>query len=379
MRVLMVTTSYPDHPGSQRGIFIRELCLGLRDRGVEVMVLTPKVLAASPLREDDHGIAVRRFSYPSGGRQLNQMDSIPVLAMAVYMVSGFIGAIRAARTFRPDVIHGNWIVPTGLIASLAGVVTGTPVINTARGMDTRVRRNRPVGALFDLAVRLSDRLTVVSDAMRSIPGLTDAEVISSGIDPAFLDLAPDTASRTVLFTRSLEPVYDAATLVRSVPLVREKMPEARFVIAGSGTLEEPLKSLARDLGARDHVTFLGHVPHGEVLEQVSRSRVFVSTALADGTSIALLEAMAAGLVPVVTDIEANRSLVRHGEDGYLFRPGDEQDLAGNLLRALSGEISTHVLLQKKVSLREQVPWSIIADRYVRSYNRLIARDSGQGG
>ncbi len=379
MRVLMVTTSYPDHPGSQRGIFIRELCLGLGDRGVEVMVLTPRVLAASPLLEDDHGIVVRRFRYPSGDRQLNQMDSIPVFAMAVYMTSGFIGAIGAIRAFRPDVIHGNWIVPTGLIASLAGFVTGLPVINTARGMDTRVRHNRLVRILFTLAVRLSDRLTVVSDAMRSIPGLTDAEVISSGIDPVFFDIQPNPSSKAVLFSRSLEPVYDAATLIRSVPLVLEKAADAQFTIAGSGTQDERLRSLAHDLGIEDRVTFLGHVPHREIPSLASRSRVFVSTALADGTSVALLEAMAAGLVPVVTDIEANRALVTHGHDGYLFRPGDGQDLAAYILKALSGEISAPVLLQKKESLRERVPWSIVADRYVRSYNRLTERHPGHDG
>lgn len=371
MRVLMVTTSYPDHPGSQRGIFIRELCLGLRDRGVEVMVLTPRVLAASPLIEDDHGIVVRRFRYPSGGRQLNQMDSIPVLAMVVYMASGFIKTIGAIRAFRPDVIHGNWIVPTGLIASLAGFITGLPVINTARGMDTRVRGNRLVRVLFTLAVRLSDRLTVVSDSMRSIPGLTSAEVLSSGVDTVFFDIHPDPSSKTVLFTRSLEPVYDATTLIRSVPLVCEKVPEVRFTIAGSGTQDERLKSLAHDLGVEDRVTFLGHVQHREIPSLASRSRVFVSTALADGTSVALLEAMAAGLVPVVTDIEANRALVTHGHDGYLFRPGDEHDLAEGVLRAFSGEISAKALLQKRDALQKRIPWGIVADRFIHGYNQLL--------
>lgn len=376
MRVLMVTTSYPDHPGSQRGIFIRELCLALKGRGVEVMVLTPRVLATSPLREDDHGIVVRRFRYPSGGRQLNQMDSIPVLAMAVYMASGFAAALGAARTLRPDVIHGNWIVPAGLIASLAGLVTGTPVINTARGMDTRVRQNRIVRALFHLAVRLSDGLTVVSEAMRSIPGLAGAEVISSGVDPAFFDITPAAPSKTVLFTRSLEPVYDAATLVRCVPLVLEEEPDARFVVAGSGSQEDGLKELARDLGVEERVSFLGHVPHIEVAGLASRSRVFVSTALADGTSIALLEAMAAGLVPVAADIDATRALIAHGHDGFLFRPGDERDLAACIVRALSGTVTGDALLAKRSYLKERVLWGTVADRFIRGYNQLLESTRG---
>jgi glycosyltransferase involved in cell wall biosynthesis len=371
MKVLVVTTSYPDHPGSQRGIFIRDLCLELHGKGVEVMVLTPKVLEASPLREHDAGITVSRFPYPSGNTQLNQAESIPVFAMSVYMVSGLLAALRSVLAFRPDVIHGNWIVPAGLIASLAGALTGTPVVLTARGMDTRVRKNRLVRALFALAVRLSDAVTVVSDAMRSIPGLERAEVISSGVNTSFFAVTPDGSSKTVLFTRSLEPVYDAATLVRCVPLVREKVKDARFVVAGTGSQEQGLKSLAHDLGVADCVRFLGHVAHKDIPGLASRSRVFVSSALADGTSIALLEAMASGLVPVATDIEANRALITHGQDGYLFRPGDEHDLARNILRALAGEIPARVLLQKRASLQARIPWSTVADRYISSYNRLL--------
>jgi glycosyltransferase involved in cell wall biosynthesis len=378
MKVLVVTTSYPDHPGSQRGIFIRDLCLELHGKGIEVMVLTPKVLEATPLREHDAGVTVSRFRYPSGNTQLNQAETIPVFAMSVYMVSGLVAALRSVAAFRPDVIHGNWIVPAGLIASLAGTLTGTPVMLTARGMDTRVRENRMVRALFALAVRLSDSVTVVSDAMRSIPGLERAEVISSGVNTSFFAVAPDESSKTVLFTRSLEPVYDAATLIRSVPLVRQQAPDARFVLAGAGAQEESLRSLARNLGVEEYVTFLGHVPHEDVPGLASESRVFVSTARADGTSIALLEAMAAGLIPVVSDIAANRALIAHGRDGYLFTPGDERDLSENILRAFSGEISRTILMQKRATLQAKIPWSTVADRFISGYNRLLKGSCNHG-
>jgi glycosyltransferase involved in cell wall biosynthesis len=249
-------------------------------------------------------------------------------------------------------------------------------MNTARGMDTRIRKNPFVRLLFDLAVRLSDKVTVVSEAMREIPGLESAEVITSGVDPVFFGVTPDTASKTVLYTRSLEPVYDAETLVKSVPLVLERCP-GRFVLAGSGSREPQLKALADKLGVAGRINFLGHVPHEMIPGLAAGSRVFVSTAKADGTSVALLEAMAAGLVPVASDIGANRALLTHGTDGFLFRPGDEHDLAAMLARALSENIPTGVLLWKKASLKENLPWSIIADRYVHSYNRFIARHFGQ--
>src|SRR5271157_4245339 len=77
MKVLLVTTSYPDFSGSQRGIFIRQLCLELIKNELEVVVLTPKILKDSAYFEEDGGIKVYRFWFPSSNKQLNQMDSIP--------------------------------------------------------------------------------------------------------------------------------------------------------------------------------------------------------------------------------------------------------------------------------------------------------------
>ncbi|HOM28700.1 MAG TPA: glycosyltransferase [Deltaproteobacteria bacterium] len=373
MKVLVVTTSYPDRPGAQRGIFIRELCRALTGKGAEVMVVTPRVDPSSPLRENDQGIEVRRFTYPTGGRRLHQTESIPVFPMAVFMVSGLASTLRAVRSFRPDVIHGNWIVPTGLIASIAGLSSLTPVVNTARGMDTRLRKNPAVRPLFDLAVRLSGRVTVVSEAMRAIPGLEAAEVIPSGIKDQFFEVSPDPSSQTVLYTRSLEPVYGADTIIRSIPHVLEKAPGARFVIAGTGSLAGHLEAMASELGVRDRVTFLGHVPHESVPALLSESRVFVSTATEDGTSVALMEAMAAGLIPVATDIAPNRTLIEHETDGFLFRPKDAPGLALMITRALSGEIREEAIASKRADLKRRIPWSVVADRFVLGYNQLLER------
>ena len=65
---------------------------------------------------------------------------------------------------------------------------------------------------------------------------------------------------------------------------------------------------------------------------MKQASVYVSSAVADGTSPALLEAIAARLTPVVTDIDANRPLVREGEDGFLFNPRDAKILPGKSSR-----------------------------------------------
>lgn len=376
MKVLIVTTSYPDYEGSNRGIFIRRLCRELVNQGVEVVVLTPRIFSQSPLFEEEQGIRVCRFRFPSGNKPLNQIESVPVCAMCIYMLSGLFTALRLIMKEKPDVIHGNWIVPTGLIAALAGRLTGTPIINTARGMDVRVSEKGFVKALFDLAVKLSDKVTVVSEAMRERRSLSGAEVVTSGVNETFFRITPGRGSLNILHTRSLEKVYDVETLIRAVPLVLQQVPDEFLVIAGAGSHASDLKELARQLGAAEHIRFTGPVDHKSVADLMENASVYVSTAVADGTSIALMEAIAAGLIPVVTDIEPNRALIAHGRDGYLFRPGDERDLAEKLIAALRAGIPAQILDKKRLNFKEIICWNSVAKRFMSSYNQLAENKGG---
>jgi glycosyltransferase involved in cell wall biosynthesis len=206
--------------------------------------------------------------------------------------------------------------------------------------------------------------------MRSRPSLKAAEVISSGVDEAFFRISPDRLSKTVLHTRSLEKVYDVETLVRAVPLVLMQAPEARFVIAGTGSHEQGLKGMAHDLGVASSVNFMGMLNHETIVGLMEQASVYVSSSTADGTSIALMEAMAAGLVPVVSDIEANRPLVDHGRDGYLFSPGDKKDLSEKLLAALREGVPKQVLDKKRSDFKDMICWNSVAKRFMSSYNRL---------
>ena len=372
VKVLIITNSYPDNAESYRGIFIRKLGLELILQGLEVAVLTPRVLPESPLKEDDGGIRVYRFRYPSGGKPLGQSGAIPIFPMAVYLLSGLRKAVSVIRAEHPDVVHGNWIVPTGLLAALAGRLLRVPVVNSAHGMDVRISARFPVGLLFDLAVRLSDKVTVVSDEMKTRPCLKQAETIPMGVDELFFAVQPALQENRIISTRSLEPIYDLETLIRAVPLVLERIPDARFTIIGGGSQEAVLKNLAADLGVTGSIDFIGRIENTEIPGHMSRAKVYVSTSLADGTSISLLEAMAAGLVPVVSDIDANRPWVTHEKDGYVFKTGDAHELARCLIKGLSQEIDLTLLALKRSNLKDTVSWPSIALRYREVFSETHA-------
>lgn len=366
----MISNGYPDFPESYRGIFIRKLCLELKKQDIEVIVLTPQVFKQSPRFEIDEGIPVHRFWYPSGGKPLGQADGVPLIPMCIYMLTGLIKALLLVFKNRPDVIHGNWIVPTGLIAAIAGKLTNTPVINTARGMDTRIGKRGPIKLLFNLAARLSKRLVVVSKPMQEIAGLETADIIPSGQDHIFSNIPIGNRPPVVIYARSMEKIYDPATFIKAIPHVIDERPDARFIMAGGGSMLHDMKTLADNLDITDNLTFKGVVPHAEVASIMAQAKIFVSAATEDGTSIALLEAMSAGLIPIATNIEANRSWIKHEKDGYLFKPGNENDLAANILAALSDKIDDKELEQKRKRITETTSWRSIVKRYVDLYKSM---------
>jgi glycosyltransferase involved in cell wall biosynthesis len=123
----------------------------------------------------------------------------------------------------------------------------------------------------------------------------------------------------------------------AVPYIVKEIEDARIVIAGDGSEMEELASLARDLNVEDHVEFRGSARHDEVPELLRSSKVYVSSALSDGTSNSLLEAMACGVFPVVSNIEANRPWIDDGENGMLVPVDDPRKLSDAVVEALRND------------------------------------------
>jgi glycosyltransferase involved in cell wall biosynthesis len=126
-------------------------------------------------------------------------------------------------------------------------------------------------------------------------------------------------------------VYDVATLLRAwARLPETERAAAELLVAGTGSEERALRTQA---GATP-VRFLGWLHEPRLDAELRAAHVYVSTSTSDSTSVSLLEAMAAGCLPVVSDIPGNREWVVDGETALLFPPGDDANLAAALQRAI---------------------------------------------
>ena len=130
----------------------------------------------------------------------------------------------------------------------------------------------------------------------------------------------------------LNPVKDQASLIRAFRLLHDEVPAVALVLIGDGDLRDELEACASEQGVASRVRFLGD--RGDVHRLLPGFHVFVLPSRSEGYSIALLEASAAALPIVATDVGGNREIVRHGISGELVAAGDASALAAALKRML---------------------------------------------
>jgi glycosyltransferase involved in cell wall biosynthesis len=134
----------------------------------------------------------------------------------------------------------------------------------------------------------------------------------------------------------LDPIKDQATLILAFAEVAREHPQAELWLIGDGQRAWELCNLASAAGVADRVVFWG--PRSDVPELLGQMDVFAfSTTRDEGFGIALIEAMAAGLPVVASDVPACREVLDDGAAGLLVPPGDDTRLAQAICALLSSE------------------------------------------
>ena len=345
--VLLLTNAYPDFPTSYRGVFIKTIASLLKAEGWEVYVVTPKIYRKSDCFEVQEGVQVFRFPFFAGDRLLIEYENIPYLRMIAYYVTGTLLTLYVTLKYRCQIIHAHWAIPTGLIGVLVGALFGKQLIVTVHGSDLRmaIARGSFLKRIFTYVCQKARRLICVSEGMRKDlesmgMDMTKTTVLPMGADESFFKIGKrgnrslNKLDCVILSNRNLQPIYNVSQLIGAIPRVLEEDPNVKFWIAGEGREKEDLQNKVDELGLSSSVQFLGRVPHEKMAELLGNTDIYVSTSTTDGASVSLLEAMASGAFPVVTDIPANKEWITDGENGFLVPIGNEDFLAKKIVEAV---------------------------------------------
>jgi len=288
-----------------------------------------------------------------GGSLLANLMDIPTFILpkeGVFDPRYLLRLCHLIRRQRIDIIHSH-LYGNDLYAVLAGLLTRRTVILTVHGEDSFRTAQRRL--FYRLAARHVSTLVAVSRSLQRrlveelrIPDHKVA-LILNGIDAlplstsphlddlrASLDLPPTRPIIGALGNIKPEKGYD--TLINAAPSVLRKAPDALFLIVGGVYQHEAhyrdLQTRISELGLQDRVRFTGYRDAARQVLQLLD--VYVLPSKSEGTSIALLEAMASERPIVATSVGGTPDILDHGRTGLLIPPGDPAALANSILHLL---------------------------------------------
>jgi len=363
VRVALACPYAWDDPGGVQ-VHVRELAGRLLGDGHEVLVVSPVRRAAA----EPWVVAVGRPVDIPYNRSNAPIDPRPWSR----------GAIRGAfAAFRPDVVHAHQPTApsTGMWATLEAPC---PVVGTFHSGATASR-------LYDVTApllrRIADRLAVriaVSERAAEfererIGG--DWTIVPNGVDTArFADAAPRgdlPAGRRLLFVGRLDDRKGFAVAVDAFGRLAAARDDVVLIVAGDGPARDAVDRLPSGVRARVHL--LGAVPNVDVPPIHAACDLYLGPATGgESFGIVLVEAMAAGLPVVATDIPGYDEVVTDGVDGLLVPPRDAEALAAAAGRVLDDPALAKELAAAGRTAAARYDWGVIAGRIEDRYAAAIA-------
>lgn len=284
---------------------------------------------------------------------------------------------RILRKIKPDIIHAHYATNYGFLAAISGY---RPFILTLHGSDILVDYSRNTLSKFfvNYAIKKADVVTSPSKTItqKVVPLRTnDVHTVQYGVDTNKFcrskDIIISDKEKTVISTRHLTDKYDVKILINAIPLILDKVPDARFLIVSEGEKRHCFETEVKKTGYHERVEFLGAIPNEKMPDVLNRASIYVSTSPSDGLSISLLEAMSCGLFPVVTNIPGNREVIHDGINGILFPVGEVGMLAEAIVSVLkntemvSSALSRNrAIVEERFSLEKNL--AMIEDIYLKS-------------
>jgi glycosyltransferase involved in cell wall biosynthesis len=276
-------------------------------------------------------------------------------AVLTRAVAKFLWSLRCAFRYRPDLYMGYHIFPAAVSALVIARLFNRPACyqDTSGPLELEgggwhaenpllaaLQRPAPlIERAASAVVREFDSVVVRGSGaegyIRQIGYRASLAIITGSVEPsgAWLDFAARPID--IAFVGRLTEYKRPERFIAAVAEVVKELPATRAVMIGDGPDAEALKSQARQLGIASNLQFFGKRSDVDVL--LAQSRVFMLTSRWEGLSIAMIEAMAAGAVPIVANVGDLADLVDNGETGFVVAQDDIAGYARACVRLLSDD------------------------------------------
>jgi glycosyltransferase involved in cell wall biosynthesis len=395
--VVMVTSSYPRYPGDGVGSFMEPIAKGVAALGHEVHLVAPWHPAITRGREED-GVffhffhyapiaALNVFGYASGLRADTDLRAAAWAVAPLALAAGWFKAWRVATKRRATMMHGHWVIPSGVMAAAAA--RRLPVVISVHGSDVYVaERHAVAGMMARRAFRRAGAVTACSDDLHQRALALGADASRTTTVPYGVDtrrFAPDPAARTavraslnvgaspLVFTGGrLVSKKGFEYLIDAVRILEPSHPGLVLAIAGDGDLADPLRARAAGLPVR----FLGNQSQDDIARYAAAADVIAVPSIrddagnVDGLPNFALEALASATPVVATVAGGLPQAITDGENGFLVPERDAAALAAAIGRVIaSPEAAREMGARARARVEHDHSWRRTAEMMVAAYAR----------
>lgn len=304
-------------------------------------------------RIDRSRFQLQLVTLEASSRDSEISKSLPLVSFPMrrlWAPHGLLQILRLAayiRRHRFQLVHG-FTFKSSVVAALAGNLAQAPLVLTSRRNLGYYYTPRILSIVKLLNKRVT-RVVANSEAAKVVAlnhekiDTSKIDVLYNGVDcarferPAKGDGAVPLpqGKRIVGVVANYRFVKDLPLFLRAAALVAQEIPDAAFLLVGTGGQQAELEQLAAELGIADKVIFTAG--QGSVEWYLQHMSVACLSSHSEGFSNSILEYMASSLPVVATDVGGNREAVIHGETGYLVSERDPRSFAEPVIRLLANE------------------------------------------
>jgi glycosyltransferase involved in cell wall biosynthesis len=358
MKILVITSVFPNHKQPALGIFVRErMFKAARHCEIKVIAPVPWFPFARYLKKDYRPIVGYKEIQDSIEVYHPRFFSIPYffkfLDGLFFFLSCIITVIKLKKSFKYDIIDSHFVYPDGFGAVLIGKLFHKPVTITLRGTIKKLLRYSLIMFQIRYALKEAAKVFAVCNDLKSVAislGVTDekVEVIPNGIDiEKFKPVDKLEARKELGLPADRKIMISVGGLVKRkgfhdvfdvLPEIKKNYPDIMYLIVGGATVEgnygPELRKAVRSLHLGNEVLFAGHQPHDKIYKWLSASDIFCLATGNEGWANVFLEANACGLPVVTTNVGGNREVVSSEDYGLLFDINNKKEMAAVILKAL---------------------------------------------
>lgn len=401
MKVLIISHMYPSTFNSMAGIFVHQQVKTLKEKGIEVKVISPVPLAPFPLnliskkwaryREIPYKTNIEGVDvyYP---RYLEFPKGIMFHRSGFFMAKGIKRIInKVYKEFKFDLIHSHVAVPDGYAGMILNKEFKVPHVVTIHGQDFQNTISRNINckkALFNVLNHI-DKIITVSNKLKNVVKdenfYNKIEVVNNGIDKDYIsvDKIQENYIEKNRINKNLIKILSVSNLketkgihinLKAIAKLKEIYSNISYDIIGDGEYRGKLEELIKELGLEDNVSFLGKLEHKEVIDIMKQYDIFSLPSYKEGFGMVYIEAMAQGIPVIGVKGEGIEDAIENGVNGFLVERKNIEELV-KIMKFLIENPYKRIDIGKCAieTVLNKFTWNVNADKMISIYNEMILK------